>query len=139
MYPKNEKKPTLHLVAYNEKGIAEDFQEVQEIVKVTKRHFKKGEFFMQSFMLNTLIMEKDYKLLDLKILITLEQRLDYNNRIKTFRQYEIAKELGSDQSRISKTIKRLVADGIIYKENHDYYFSDKYIKYAGDNKSRKPK
>ena len=141
MYPKKgEKKPTptQFLLTYNE-GEEEKIEEIQEIVKVTKRHFKKGEFFMQAFTLNALVMERDYKLLDLKVLFTLESWLDYNNRIQSFRQIDVAEEIGSSQSNVSKSINKLLKDGIIYRDGVDYYFSDEYIKYAGDNTPRRPR
>ena len=104
---------------------------VKTFSRVNKRHFKKGEFFMQSFSFDNLIMERRYNMVDLKLIIALRRRLDFNNRIRTFRQYEIAEELNSSQANISRAMKKLLKDEVIYKDGHDYYFSDKYIKGAG--------
>jgi len=59
------------------------------------------------------------------------------NRIKTFTQVKIAEEINSSQSNVSKALKKLEKDGIIYKDDLDFYFSDKYIKYSGDDKRKK--
>jgi DNA-binding MarR family transcriptional regulator len=109
-----------------------DLEVVKTFSQVHKRHFKKGEFFMQSFAFDHLIMERGYNLNDLRLIIALRRRLDFNNRIQTFRQFEIAEELKTGQSNISRAMKKLLNDEVIYKDGHDYYFSDKYIKGAGD-------
>lgn len=111
---------------------SEKWKDIEILTKIEKRHFRKGEFFMQSFSLYDLIFEKDYKFTDVKVLMILLKRLDFNNRIKTFRQIDIAKEIKSNQSNISRSIKRLEQDGIIKKDGNDWYFSDKYIKGAGN-------
>ena len=124
------------LVKYNEKGQAENYQDVEILIKGAQRHFKKGEFYMQTFELDYLIMEKDYNVTDLKVLIALKRRLDFNNRIKTFRQVDIANEINSKQPNVSKSLKKLEDDKIILKDGLDYYFSDKYIKFAGYKKNK---
>jgi len=124
-------------VTYNADGQAEDFQDIQEIVKIEKRHFKKGAFFMQAFTLANLILENEYGMPELKTLVALQTRLDFNNRIRTFTQTEIAKEIKSSQPRVSKAIQKLEVDGIIEKDGLEWYFSDKYIKGAGDNKQKR--
>jgi len=139
LYPKDEEKPILQLVTYNKRGMAEDFEEVQEIIKVTRRHFKKGEFFLQTFSLEDLIIERDYSKTELKTLIALKRRLDFNNRIKGFRQVDLAEEIGTTQPNVSSALKRLLKDEIIYRDGVDYYFSDEYIKYAGDETPRRPR
>ena len=131
------KNTTDQLYIYNEKEELEDIQEVQTIVKIQKRHFNKGEFYMQTFSLDDLIMEKDYSKPELKTLIALKRRLDFNNRIKGFRQTDLAKEIGSSQPRVSSALKRLEKDGIIKRDGIDYYFSDKYIKFAGDENPKR--
>jgi len=120
------------LLTHNESGHLEDVEEVQVVAKIQKKHFKKGEFYVQSFALDDLIMERKYTSYELKTLIALKRRIDYNNRIKTFRQASIAKEIGSSQPRVSNALKRLESDGIIRYDGLDYYFTDTYIKYAGD-------
>lgn len=113
---------------------SEKWKDIEILTKIEKRHFRKGEFFMQSFSLYDLIFEKDYKFTDVKVLMILLRRLDFNNRIKTFRQTDIAKEIKGNQSNVSRSIKRLEQDGIIKKDGNDWYFSDKYIKGASDKK-----
>ena len=67
MYHKNEK--TTNLVTYNEKGNATNFEEVKEIIKIQKRHFKKGEFLtMKKDFFSFLILESGYKFLEIKVL-----------------------------------------------------------------------
>ena len=113
---------------------SEKWKDIEILTKIEKRHFRKVEFFMQSFSLYDLIFEKDYKFTDVKVLMILLRRLDFNNRIKTFRQTDIAKEIKGNQSNVSRSIKRLEQDGIIKKDGNDWYFSDKYIKGASDKK-----
>lgn len=116
---------------------SEKWKDIEILTKIEKRHFRKGEFFMQSFSLYDLIFEKDYKFTDVKVLMILLRRLDFNNRIKTFRQTDIAKEIKGNQSNVSRSIKRLEQDGIIKKDGNDWYFSDKYIKGASDKNYKK--
>lgn len=87
---------------------------------------------MQTFALDYLIMEKNYNSVELKTLISLKRRLDFNNRIKAFKQIDIAKEINSSQANVSRALKKLENDKIIYKDGLDYYFNTDYIKYAGD-------
>lgn len=87
---------------------------------------------MQTFALDYLIMEKNYNSVELKTLISLKRRLDFNNRIKAFKQTDIAKEINSSQANVSRALKKLENDKIIYKDGLDYYFNTNYIKYAGD-------
>ena len=116
---------------------SEKWKDIEILTKIEKRHFRKGEFFMQSFSLYDLIFEKDYKFTDVKVLMILLRRLDFNNRIKTFRQTDIAKEIKGNQSNVSRSMKRLEQDGIIKKDGNDWYFSDKYIKGASDKNYKK--
>lgn len=134
MYQKNEK--SQGIITYGDSGEITDFQSIQEIIKIEKRHFKKGEFYMQTFSLDSLILEKEYSMPELKTLIALKKRLDFNNRIKGFKQAEIAEEIKSSQPNVSKALQRLEKDGIIRKDGIDWYFTDAYIKGAGDDKKR---
>lgn len=117
-----------------EKKEWEDDKEVDILVKIEKRHFKKGEFFMQAKSLDDLIIENNLNSVEIKTLISLRRRIDYNNRIKTFNQQIIAEEIHSTQANISRAIKKLQAEHIIYKQDLNWFFNDKYIKFAGDNK-----
>jgi DNA-binding MarR family transcriptional regulator len=120
------------LITYNEDDAQVNSEEVQVLIKTEKRHFKKGEFFLMTYKLDDLVMEKKYNVTELRTLIALRRRLDFNNRIKGFRQSDLAKEIGTGQPNVSKALKTLERDCIIRKEGVDYYFSDTYIKGAGD-------
>lgn len=135
MYQKNPN--NINLVTYNEHEQATNFEEVQEIIKIQKRHFKKGEFLtMKKDFLSFLILKSDYKLLEIKVIAYMLEHLDFNNRIETFRQTDLAEEINSTQPRVSKVLNKLEQDGIIYKKGLDYYLNEKYIKGAGDKKTR---
>ena len=56
-------------------------EEVKEIVKIQKRHFKKGSFYMQTMKFDELILDKNYNSTAIKVLLVLKSRIDYNNRI----------------------------------------------------------
>lgn len=86
---------------------------------------------MQSFELESLI--RNYNLTEIKVLSALKDRLDFNNRIKTFKQAEIATEIGYSQSNVSRAIKKLKNDNILVKDGLKYYFNEKFIKDTGDN------
>jgi len=137
LYIKNDKNETL--ITCDKHGDIEEVQDVQTIVKVTKRHYKKGEFYMHTLALDELTLEKRYNITELRTLIALKIRLDYNNRIQSFRQVDIAEEIGSSQAQVSRAMKRIIGDGIVYISGRDYYFSDKYIKGAGDSKPKRNK
>jgi len=53
--------------------------------------------------------------------------VEYDNRIKNYTQQEISEMTNIPQPNVSKATKKLVEDGIIYKDGRDYYFNDKYI------------
>ncbi|MCL2412483.1 MAG: helix-turn-helix domain-containing protein [Treponema sp.] len=112
-------------------------EQIQVVTKINQRHFGKGTFYMQALSLDRLIIEKKYNFVELRTLIALKARLDFNNRIKNFKQSDIAKEIGSSQPNVSKALKRLLEDNIILKDGLDYYFSDVYIKGSGDENSSK--
>lgn len=132
MYSKDKQNQSI--ITYDADGQPQDIEQVQQIIKVEKRHFKKGEFFMQSFELERLIMQENYTITELKVLFSLKNRLDFNNRIKSFRQVDIAKSIGSSQPNVSKAIKKLESDKIIVKDGLDYYFNDTFIKGAGSKR-----
>jgi len=107
-------------------------KEVVVLTKVPKYHFKKGRFFLMNKELTKLLLQKNYSGLDYRVLFALLNRIDFNNRIRTFRQADLAEELGSVQPKISGTLRKLETDEIIEKREHDYYFTDTFVKYAGD-------
>jgi DNA-binding MarR family transcriptional regulator len=119
---------------YNpENELIENLEQVQVLCAVEKRHFRKGSFYMQTFSLDSLILDREYGLPEIKTLIALKKKLGFNNKIKPFTQEQVAKEVKSDQGNVSRAIKRLIADGIIYKgSDKEYIFSDEFIKGAGD-------
>lgn len=121
-----------HLWEYDDDGNIKDIKEVEVITKIKKQHFKKGSFC--TMLINTLldfILDHNYSYLDLKVLAVLLDNIDFNNRISSFTQNDIAKVIGSTQPRVSKSLKNLLDTKVIYKDGKDYYFSDTYIKYAG--------
>lgn len=127
------------LIKYDKYGNFKEVQEVQQIIAISQRHFKKGDFFMETFNLNKLILEKNYSSTTIKVLICLKTRLDFNNRIKTFRQIDLAEEAKTSQANVSRALKQLLQDKVIRKTELDYYFNENLIKYASDDKSKKYK
>lgn len=108
-------------------------EDVQLIIPIKQQHFKKGEFLtMKTDFLFNIIFKYDLKLLDLKVLAYFMKNIEFNNRIKNFTQNIVANDINSTQQNISKTIKRLEEKDIIYKKELNYYFSERFIKFAGD-------
>lgn len=124
------------LLSYNKKGEILNVEEISTYVKVGKHHFKKGEFYMVSFDLDKLILENNYGAPVIRVLLVLKTRLDFNNRIKTFRQADVAKEAKTSQANVSRALKQLEKDRVILRDGLDYYFNEKFIKGAGDNKKK---
>jgi predicted XRE-type DNA-binding protein len=103
--------------------------------KKPNKFFKKGDFFTMSRLFAGMMKTKrDYNNLTFRLLFELMERIDYNNRIQTFRQSELATELDAQQPHISVALKMLETDNIIKKEGHDYYFTEEFIRYASDLK-----
>lgn len=127
-----DKPDSTALLKYDDKGNVIDVEDVQIYVPVQNRHFKKGEFFMMHISFPEILLKKNYTGLTYRVLMLLQTRLDFNNRIKGFRQNDLASELGTSQANISRCLKLLEDDKIIYRDGVDYYFSDSYIKGAGD-------
>jgi DNA-binding MarR family transcriptional regulator len=73
--------------------------------------------------------------LDYRVLFTLCERVEANNRIRAFRQSQLAEELGSDQSNISRSLSKLVRLEIIRYENPEYYFDERYV-WTGDTQEQ---
>lgn len=128
LYEKNKK----DMISYDENGKIKDIKEVEEIIKVQKRHFKKGTFFTMNKLISKIVLQKKYTGETFRVLFILLEMIDFNNRIKTFRQVDIADILKISQSNVSRALKVLKDDNIIYKQDHDWYFSDKFVKFAGD-------
>lgn len=125
------------MLTYDIDGNLEKVEDVTMVAKVPKRHFKKGTFcIMRKDFLLYLILEKDifgnlvYSYLDIRVLAYLIDNIDFNNRVKSFKQEELAKAIGSTQSRVSKSLSKLHKKGVVFKNGLDYYFSDQFIKFA---------
>jgi CRP-like cAMP-binding protein len=125
------------LITYNKNEIAESYEDVQTLVRIEKHHFKKGNFYMTSFDLDKLILEKKYGMPTMRVLIVLKARLDFNNRIRTFRQTDIAREAGTSQANVSRALKQLEADKVIIKNDIEWYFNDEFVKGAGDRPKKR--
>ena len=111
-------------------------KEIEVYTKIEHRHYKKGTFYMETFEFNKMIIENEYNSTTIRTLLCLKARLQYNNRIATFRQANLAEEAHTSQANISRTLRQLEKDNIIYKDGLDYYFNEKFIKYAGDDNSK---
>lgn len=128
------------LLSFDKEGNLTDYQTVQLYTLPEKKkrfHFKKGEFcLMKKNFFTYLLLDKDYNKVDLKVLAYLIENLDFNNRIKSFTQKDIAEYIGSTQPKVSNSLKKLVNDKIIKKDENsrDYYFTAYFIQGAGDKK-----
>lgn len=126
-------KITQSIVTYQNNS-AIDFKDVEILQKIQKRHFKKGEFYMQSFEFDKLVLAKKYSGLTIRVLTALKLRYDFNNYIKYFTQKMLASEINSTQPKISEALKILKEDEIIIfdEDKNLYYFNQKFFKGAGD-------
>jgi hypothetical protein len=101
--------------------------------KNTSSNFRKGEFStVHNSLKRMLKSKKNYSNLTFRLLFELWDRIEFNNRIRTFRQAELADILESHQQHISTSLKVLEKDEIIKKSGHDYYFTPKFIRHAND-------
>jgi DNA-binding MarR family transcriptional regulator len=127
------------LFTENENGLT--VEAVETLVRVEKRHFRKGEFFTVSKNYSRKILELlvggKITLTDVKVLLALENRIDYNNRIKGFKQIDISNEAKVTQANVSRALKKFRENKIIAREGVDYYFTEQYIKGAGDKSVNK--
>ena len=99
----------------------------------TGKGYAKGDFSMMHNRLKKMLKtKKGYSNLTFRLLFELLDRIDFNNRIATFRQAELAQILESRQQHISTSLKVLENDKIIEKLGHDYYFTPEFIKHAND-------
>ena len=134
---------------YREREIIEDGQifivkvdidsgDVVEKVPAKKRrdtsnYFRKGEFFTVHIRVcDMLLTKKNYGNLTFRLLFALMKRIEFNNRIGTFRQQELARILDAHQPDISKSLKLLERDNVIRRTNHDYYFTPEFVRYVND-------
>jgi hypothetical protein len=131
----DEKKKT-HIVTtvVDENGNIENIQreEVELVVKLPKNIYRKGEYYLTRFRFWDFVAENDYSGTEIKVLVALFRRLDYNNRIATFYQKDVALEAKSSQANVSRALKKFLKDEILLIKGRDYYFSPRYIAGAGD-------
>ena len=97
-------------------------------------YFDRGSFLTMQYkrMCKMLKTKKEYSNLTFRLLFELMERIEFNNRITTFRQAELAEILESHQQNISTSLKSLEKDGVIKKVKHDYYFTPKFIRFVND-------
>jgi len=124
------------ILTYDENGNIKSAEPMQEYIKVPKRHFPKGSFIVSTLEFYNFLADCDYNALTMKVLCSLVTRIDFNNRIRTFRQTELADKHGTSQANISRSLKKLQEDNIIELRDHDYYFSENFIRFAGDYKKK---
>jgi DNA-binding MarR family transcriptional regulator len=99
----------------------------------TSDYFKKGDFFTVHIRVcKMLLTKKEYGNLTFRLLFALMERIEFNNRIRTFRQADLARQLDSHQPDISKSLKILEKDEVIERIKHDYYFTPKFVRYVND-------
>lgn len=101
-------------------------------------YFKPGEYFTMSRKFEMFLREKyhEYNKLEFGILGWLRENIADGNYVRYFRQQELAEDFKTDQANISKSLKRLAADGIITKDKKrsQYVFSPDYVRYIfGDD------
>jgi len=127
----------LYLITYDDKLNILSKKEVTSMTTKPKRNknrFKKGRFYTVDFKFNEFIQAKyeKYNKVTFGVLNALLLRLEFNNRIETFRQKELAEILKTGQSNISDAIKVLVADNVIYKPKgkYNYYFTENFVQYT---------
>jgi len=101
-----------------------------------KTGFPEGEFRTVSVRFDMFLLEKyhEYSKLEFGVLSWMQSKIGFNNRVEFFRQQELADALKTNQAHVSRSLKRLTADGIIKRDGHHYVFAPKYIKYSFDKK-----
>jgi hypothetical protein len=131
-------KNTKTLTVLDDDGNIVDERDVEILYGKTKTYYKKGTFFlMNKAFTKFMTMQMNYTNLTFRVLFELLDRIEFNNRIETFRQTELAEKLDSSQANISKHLKILIEDKVIEKRNHDYYFCDEFVKFAFDERGAK--
>jgi hypothetical protein len=111
--------------------------EIDLLIPVKRQEYKKGEFVvMNKAFAELLISDKCSELtgVDFRVLMCLIKRADSENRIKNFKQKNIADELKTRQPHISRSIKKLTSLEIIELRDLDMYFNIEYIYTGKSNK-----
>jgi DNA-binding MarR family transcriptional regulator len=107
-------------------------REVPEAKRRKGIYFTEKEYFTMHERICRMLKHKNYNTITFRLFFELLDRIEFNNRIKTFRQAELAEILKVHQPKISASLKILEKDEVIKKVNHDYYFTPKFIRYAND-------
>jgi len=102
--------------------------------KPIQNDYKPGEFYMRTKNFEMFLIDKyhEYNKLEFGVLSFLLSNIEMNNRVKFFRQQEIADILKTSQGHISTSLKRLTKDGIIKKDGHHYVINYKQNMFAFD-------
>lgn len=79
------------------------------------------------------INDKDYGLVDLRVIIALSYKTDGSNRIKFFTQSSLSEDLKTGQSNISKSISKLLDKLVIFERDSEYYFNPDFFDFVSPN------
>jgi len=120
----------------NEGNLIEE-RDVEILYGRKSTYYKKGEFFLMNKTFTKFLKTKRYNNLTFRLLFELLDRIEFNNRISTFRQLKLAEDLDTDQANVSRSLKTLIDDKIIEKREDDYYFTDIFVKFAFDERGKK--
>lgn len=129
----------LYSVVYDENG--KEISRKQVYVMPEKppprTYYKRGEFaLMSKLFMKMLATKKNYSNLTFRLFFILYERIEFDNRIATFRQVELANELETRQPHVSDSLKVLLNDNVIEKRGHDYYFTNKFVSFANARKTK---
>jgi DNA-binding MarR family transcriptional regulator len=133
----NKKKISIDLNTTHEDTV-KNLKNVDVLIGATKKHFEKGGFVVMSksfvdYFLKTNddnTVELELTGFDMKLFFVLIQKSEANNRIKNFKQKELAEKLGTSVPNISISLKKLIEKKLILKIEHDYYLNDEIV-YTG--------
>jgi len=130
-------KNTTTLTVYDADGNPIEKKDVEVLYGRNKTYYKKGTFFlMNKAFTKFMTMRIKYTNLTFRVLFELLDRIEFNNRIATFRQKALAEKLVSSQANVSRSIKTLLDDKIIEKRENDYYFTEDFVKFAFDERGK---
>lgn len=133
------------LVNIDGNGEIDGTQEIQTYIKATKRYFKKGTFVVmkKNFIAKLLGLYGNdcynLTLLEMKVVAYMIDNIDFNNRIQSFIQSDIAEACNSSQPKISGVLQKLIDKKILKRIGRDYYFTETFLRFANDEKNPKPR
>ena len=132
-------KQTKTLTIQDADGNIVDERDVEILYGKTKTYYKKGTFFLMNKAFTKFMVDRrdKYNYLTIFLLFELLNRIDFNNRIETFRQVKLAERLKTSQANISRSLKILIEDKVIEKREDDYYFTETFVKFAFDDRGTK--